>query len=494
MSKIKIGKQMRNKEPFHMNIREKMFHEMIDKNIFHQAKEYAFKYADKSLDRNVYPTSEAIQKLRIFDEELPGESAEPSRVLELLNTYGSPATVSQTGGRYFGLVTGGIIPIALAVKWLSDFWDQNTPLNVTSPIASKLESVVEKWLLKLFNLPDETAAGFVSGSSMAILSGLAAARWRIYERLNYDVNLKGLTNAPKIRIVAGKHIHGAVLKAIALLGLGKDNIEWVDVDDQGRIIQENIPQLDDKTILILQAGNVNSGSFDNFDLICNKAIKANSWVHIDGAFGLWASGSEKLKHLTNGIEKANSWSVDGHKTLNTPYDCGIILCNDKEALVSALQATGSYIIYGESRDGMLYTPEMSRRARIVELWATMKYLGKQGIDSLVLGLHERAVQFSNELREEGFQILNDVVFNQVLVSCENDDITLKTLETVQESLECWCGGAQWDNRKVIRISVCSWATTSKDISRSVKAFVNARNKYRVLDKNQGKEMYKFSSI
>jgi Glutamate decarboxylase and related PLP-dependent proteins len=168
-------------------------------------------------------------------------------------------------------------------------------------------------------------------------------------------------------------------------------------------------------------------------------------------------------------------SVDGHKTLNTPYDCGIILCNDREALVSSLQATGSYIIYGEKRDGMLYTPEMSRRARIVELWATMKYLGRHGIDDLVYGLHARTIQFAHELKDSGFQVLNDVVFNQVLVTCENDDITSKTLELIQESRECWCGGAQWDNRKVIRISVCSWATTSDDISRSVKAFVKAYN-------------------
>ena len=207
--KIKIGKQMTNKELQKNDIREKMFHEMNDKSIFNQVKEYAFEYADNSLDRNVYPTQEAVKGLRKFDEELPKKSAEPSKVLELLNTYGSPATVAQIGGRYFGMVNGGIIPTALAAKRLSDFWDQNTPLYVTSPIASKLESVVEKWLLKLFHLPNETVAGFVSGTSMAIMCGLAAARWRIYERLNYDVNSKGLINAPEIRIVTGKQAHGA---------------------------------------------------------------------------------------------------------------------------------------------------------------------------------------------------------------------------------------------------------------------------------------------
>jgi len=417
---------MKNQHHFKKDIREQMFHEMKDKSLFNQVKEYAFDYADQSLDRNVFPTKEAIDGLKIFDEDFPDVPNNPSDILEQLHHFGSPATVSQIGGRYFGLVNGGIIPTALAAKWLTDFWDQNTPLYVSSPIVSKLESVVEKWLRKLFDLPDSTVAGFVSGTSMAILCGLAAARFRIFKRLSWDVNERGLYHAPKIRIIAGAQAHGTVVKSISILGLGIDNIEWVPVDDQGRMLSENVPVLDENTILILQAGNVNTGSFDNFSEICEKGKKAHAWIHIDGAFGLWAAGSEKLKYLIKDIEKADSWSVDGHKTLNTPYDCGIILCNDGEALASALQATGSYIIYGDKRDGMLYTPEMSRRARIVELWATLKYLGRQGVDDLVYGLHERAVQFANELKIAGFQVLNDVVFNQILMACENDEITIKT--------------------------------------------------------------------
>ncbi|MBT7996154.1 MAG: aspartate aminotransferase family protein [Bacteroidetes bacterium] len=456
------------------NLHKQMRNEMIDKEIFNQVKEYAFDYADNSLERNVYPTDEAIENLSVFDEQLPEKIGDSKVILERLHKFGSPSTVSQIGGRYFGLVNGGIIPVALAAKWLNDFWDQNTPLYVTSPITSKLETIVEAWLKQLFTLPESTVAGFVSGTSMAILCAIAAARFRIYQRLNWDINSKGLINAPKIRIVAGKQAHGTVLKAVALLGFGKDNIEWVDVDAQGRIIPEKIPVLDNKTILILQAGNVNSGSFDAFNVICDKAKKTNTWIHIDGAFGLWAAGSKKLSYLTDGIGKADSWSVDGHKTLNTPYDCGIILCRDKEALISALQATGSYIVFGDNRDGMLYTPEMSRRARAVELWATMRYLGKQGIDELVYGLHERARQFAKELKESGFQILNDVVFNQVLVACDTDYETEETLKNIQEMRVCWCGGSLWFDKKVIRISVCSWATTENDINLSVKSFVKAR--------------------
>lgn len=457
-------------------LRERMLQELAKKEIFDQVQRYAYGYSDTIFDRNVFPTQEALDNLKVFDEPIPNNTASATEVLKLLHEYGSPTTIAQTGGRYFGLVNGGMIPVGLAAKWLNDFWDQNTPLYVTSPIASALESVVEKWLKQLFNLSDDTVAGFVSGTSMAILCGLAAARYRIYKRNNWDVNSKGLINAPKIRIVAGRHAHATVLKAIALLGLGIDNIEWVDVDDQGRIIAGKIPALDENTILILQAGNVNSGAFDSFEEICSLANKSNTWVHIDGAFGLWAACAGKLNYLTKGIEKANSWSVDGHKTLNTPYDSGIILCNDKDALVSALQATGSYIVYGENRDGMLYTPEMSRRARAVELWATIKYLGREGINHLVQGLHERAKQFAEELSKYGFTILNDVVFNQVLVACDSDDETETVLKDVQEQRICWCGGSQWFGKKVIRISVCSWVTSEEDVKLSVQSFVTAKNK------------------
>lgn len=461
------------KETQNISIHEEMRHEMMDKGIFEQVKEYAYEYADSAFERNVYPTPEAIEQLKVFNEALPDMPHPPEDILEMLHKYGSPATSLQIGGRYFGFVIGGTIPIALAARWLADFWDQNAGLYVISPIVSKLETIVEKWLLQLFNLPDTAAAGFVSGTTMANLCALAAARYRILKRANWDVNLKGMFNAPNIRIVAGMQAHASVSKAISILGFGLDNVEWVEVDNQGRIIPEKIPALDENTILILQAGNVNSGSFDFFDNICKLAKKTNTWVHIDGAFGLWASCSENLNHLTKGIEKADSWSVDAHKTLNTPYDCGIVLCNDSEALVASMQVTGSYLLYSENRDGALYTPELSRRARIVELWATIKYLGQQGINDLVYGLHERALQFANELRDNGFQIVNNVVFNQVLVRCENDEITRKTLELIQQSGECWCGSSKWDNRYVIRISVCSWATTQQDISRSVRAFVKA---------------------
>lgn len=455
-------------------IQDSLFKEIKNKKIFNLAIEYGIEYLKKVFNRNVYPEEDALEKLSIFDEELPIDFTPSQEILNQLNNYGSPASVAQVGGRYFGFVNGSIVPAGLASRLMTDFWDQNTAMQVISPISSKLETVVQKWLRQILDLPDKTVAGFVSGTSMATFCGLAAARYRLLKRKNWDINDKGLFGAPKIRIVAGKQSHSTVIKTIGLLGFGKDNIEWVDSDDQGRIIVEKLPVLDDNTIVVLQAGNVNTGSFDNFSILCDKANSANAWVHIDGAFGLWAGAVEELKHLTKGMNKANSWSVDGHKTLNTPYDNGIILCQDEEALVSALHMSGSYIVLGEDRDGMFYTPEMSRRARIIELWATLKSLGRTGINEMIYGLHQRAKQFAKELEAERFEVINDVCFNQVLIHYNNNETTLKILKQIQELRVCWCGGSKWNEKDVIRISVCSWATTEKDINVSVRSFVKAR--------------------
>ena len=424
--------------------------------------------------RNVFPTEDALAKLTAFDEPLPHMPGDPAGMLHMLHEYGSPATVTHTGGRYFGLVVGGVFPPVMAAKWLADVWDQLSTLYVTSPVLSKLETICEKWLIELLGLPDDCVAGFVSGTSMATLCGLAAGRHELLKRSGWDVNSQGLFGAPPLRVVVGAEAHGTVFKALALLGLGKERVEMVPVDNQGRMITAKVPDLDSNTLVILQAGNVNSGAFDPLDEICDRAKAARAWVHVDGAFGLWAAASKHKQYLTRGMEKADSWSVDGHKTLNTPYDSGIVLCRHREALASAMQATGSYILYGENRDGMLYTPEMSRRGRAIELWATLKILGESGVEELVDGLCVRAQQFAKQMNEQGFHILNDVVFNQVLITCSNPEQTAATLKVLQQSGECWCGSATWHDTPVIRVSVCSWATTEEDIHRTVTAFVKAR--------------------
>ena len=456
------------------SIQNKMFLEIKEKDIFNKVQQYSFEYIEEIFERNVFPTEQAIKNLSVFDEDLPFHSSEAESVLELLHHFGSPATIPSLGGRYFGFVCGSSLPIGIAAKNLGTYWDQCPTMNVLSPIAAKLETVVEKWLIKLFDLPLSSVAGFVSGSTTANLCGLAAARYRILKNQGWDINLKGLYSAPKIRIVTGQ-AHSSVLKAIQLLGFGQENIEVAEVDKEGKIIPESFPDVDENTIIILQAGNVNSGSYDPFDSICSKARKVNAWVHIDGAFGLWAGAVDKLKHLTEGISKANSWAVDGHKTLNTPYDCGIIMCSDNEALIAALHSSGSYITKSiNERDGMYYTPEMSRRSRIIELWAIMKYLGKDGISEMVSTMCDRAQQFANEINSlDGFHVENEVVFNQIIIRCKNDKLTQTVLRNVQELRECWAGGSIWNDKKVIRISICSWATTERDITLSVKSFEKA---------------------
>ncbi|MCL6266611.1 pyridoxal phosphate-dependent decarboxylase family protein [Flagellimonas myxillae] len=459
------------------NLQEQMFHELETKSDLADAHSYAKTYIDNVFNRNVYPSKEALDNLAHFEEELPKQRGSSAQILEKLNTQGGPATVATLGGRYFGFVNGSSLPITLAAKSLSTVWDQAPAMQVLSPIGSKLESVVEQWLRQLLDLANNTAAGFVSGTSLANFCGLAAGRFHQLEKLGWNVNENGFNGSPKLRIITGDQAHSTVIKAISLLGFGYKNIEWVPTDDQGRIIPSEIPELDDSSILILQAGNVNTGSFDNFETICRVAAEKGAWIHIDGAFGLWARAIQNLSYLTKGMEHAHSWAVDAHKTLNTPYDSGIILCKHPEALKSALHMTGSYIVKGEERDGMFYTPEMSRRARIIELWAALKYLGKEGVSELVETMHHRATQFKNEIQKvDGFEVLNDVVFNQVLVQCETDELTQTTLFNIQQDRVCWVGGSQWKNRKVIRVSICSWATTEQDILKSVASFKQSLSK------------------
>jgi glutamate/tyrosine decarboxylase-like PLP-dependent enzyme len=456
------------------SIRESMASQLTDKKLFEQARSSAFAYMDTIHNRRVYPDPEAIEGLAVFDEPIPQDPQSAAEILRLLDEYGSPATVAKTGGRYFGFVNGSAVPVALAARWLADIWNQNPALYVLSPTVARLEQVCERWLRDLFNLPPETAAGFVSGSSIAILCGLAAGRYALLRKLGWDVNANGLFGAPPIRVVVSQQAHGTVFKALALLGLGNQRVELIPADAEGRMDPACLPVLDSSCLVILQAGNVNSGSFDDFEHLCSLAQSAGAWIHIDGAFGLWAAAAPQKQPLTRGIEKANSWSVDGHKTLNTSYDCGIILCKDREALVASMQASGAYIQYGENRDAMLYTPDMSRRARAVELWATLRFLGRSGIAELVDGLCERAAQFAEQLAKNGFQVLNEVVFNQVLVACDTPAETQATLAGIQGSGECWCGGTTWQGRPAIRISVCSWATSPEDVDRSVQAFIDAR--------------------
>ena len=447
--------------------------QLTSKDLFEQAKAYAYEYVDKLESSRVYPDDEAIKALELFDEPMPDDPSNPSGILNMLHAIGSRAAVSQSGGRYFGFVNGGNFPVAVAAKWMTDIWDQNSALFVMSPIAAKLEEVCEKWIADLLGLPAGTAAGFVSGSSTAALCALAAARNELLLKQKWDVHQEGLFGAPPIRVVLGEQAHSSIIRALSLLGIGKGQLYRAPVDEQGRIIPERLPELDANTLLIAQAGNVNGGSFDPMARLCEKAKQAGAWVHIDGAFGLWAAASKEKYALIAGFENADSWSVDAHKTLNAPYDSGIVLCKNRSALVHAMQTSGSYIQYSTSRDAMLYTPEMSRRARSIELWATLKFLGKAGVGALVDELCRNAKYFAARLSESGFTIVNDVVFNQILVNCGTAEKTNTVLKHIQESGYCWCGGAMWKGEPVIRISISSWQTSPRQIDACVDIFHQA---------------------
>ena len=424
-----------------------MLNELEEKKIFEEARTYAFEYLDKLEEMDVYPSEASLAKLKEFHEDISEDRGCPSEILSFLHNTGTLGTVTHTGGRYFGFIIGGALPISKATKWLADMWDQCGGLYVSSPLNAELEVVCEKWLKDILSLPEEAVAGFVSGGSMANFSAIIAARYHILKKLGWDVNTKGLNGSPKIRIVTHKQIHASIRKNLVLLGFGDECIEYVPSDAEGRMVVEKLPELDHSCLVFLQAGNANSGSFDDFDTVCDLANKAGAWVHIDGAFGLWAAASRKLAYLTKGMEKADSWALDAHKTLNVPYDSGVVICKHPDAMANALQATGDYIIYSDAkRDPMLYTPEMSKRSRAIELWAALKYLGKKGIDEMVTTFHEHAVTLSHELKKEGFDILNEVVFNQVLVALENDERTKSILSYIQKSGKVWLGCYLWHGR------------------------------------------------
>jgi glutamate/tyrosine decarboxylase-like PLP-dependent enzyme len=395
-------------------------------------------------------------------------------VLEELDRVGSSATVVATGGRYFGFVNGGAVPAALAANWLAGAWDQNSALRVMSPISAALEDVALEWVVDALGLPAGTGGGFVTCATTATFSGLAAARHALLERDGWDVERRGLFGAPEIRVVVGEEVHATVGKALAMLGLGRDRVLRVPTDAQGRMRAELLPELDARTIVCIQAGNVNTGAFDPADRVVEAARRAGAWVHVDGAFGLWALAAPSRRHLAAGVDGADSWAVDGHKYLNVPYDCGIALVRDAAHLRAAMSVTGAaYLAFGSQREPMEHTPESSRRARAVEVWAALASLGRRGVAEMIERCCRHASRFAEGLRAAGFEVLNDVVLNQVLVSFGSDEATRRTIARIQEDGTCWCGGTTWHGRAAMRISVSSWATTEEDVKVSLGAMVRA---------------------
>ena len=444
---------------------------MIQHTVLHRAAALAAEYLAGLPTRSVAPTPAALARLHSLDRPFPDGPADPTAVLEELHAVGSPATMATAGGRFFGFVVGGSLPAALAASWLAAAWDQDAGLAVLAPGAAAFEEVALRWLLDALGLPPDCAGGFVTGATMANFTALAAARHAVLRRAGWDVEADGLFGAPPIGVVVGEEVHISVLKALGLLGLGRTRVTRVPTDPLGRIRADRLPPLDDRTIVCLQAGNVNTGACDPVRDICPVAHARGAWVHVDGAFGLWAAAAPARAHLVAGIAAADSWALDAHKWLNVPYDSGVALCRDGAALRAAMATQAAYLLQGTGREPDEYTPELSRRARGVEIWVALAALGRSGLADLVERCCRHAARFAAGLSAAGHEILNEVTLNQVLVRFGDDATTRRVIAALQADGTCWCGGTVWQGRTAMRISVSSWATTEQDVEHSLAAMI-----------------------
>lgn len=439
--------------------------------LLYQVADRGARYLTELPHRSVAPSSEAVARLESLKVPLQDEPIEPAQVLAELDDIGSPATVASAGGRFFGFVVGGSLPAALAANMLAAAWDQNAGAAVLSPVAAALEETCSRWLLSLFGLPPTAGVGFVTGATAANFTGLAAARHALLARAGWDVEADGLFGAPPITVVVGEEVHVSVLKALSMLGLGRSRVVRVPVDGQGRMRPEAMPRLSGPTIVCIQAGNVNTGAFDPAGEICDLAHAADAWVHLDGAFGLWALAAPGRAALGKGIPDADSWATDAHKWLNVPHDSGVVFVRQSEQLQAAMSTSAAYLVTAGGREPYHYTPELSRRARGIEIWAALRSLGCSGLADLIERTCRHAARFADGLRRAGYAVLNDVVLNQVLVSFGDPEVTRRVIRRVQQDGTCWCGGTEWQGHTAMRISVSSWATTEDDVERSLAAIL-----------------------
>src|SRR5271165_1040892 len=457
-SSILLWRQIRNGSPG-MN------------DLLKDAAQRASRYLDTLGTRSVAPAKEALAGLASFDQAFPESTLSAEAVLAELDEIGSPATMASAGGRFFGFVTGGALPATVAANWLATTWDQNAGMVVASPTNAALEKVALRWLKDIFHLPAQSAGGFVTCATVANFSALAAARHALLARAGWDVEAYGLFGAPPLTIVVGDEVHASVQKALSLVGFGRDRVVRVPVDAQGRMRFEAFPEVDDFTIVCVQAGNVNTGAFDPISEICERAHSRGAWIHVDGAFGMWAAAAPARAHLVRGVEDADSWATDAHKWLNVPYDSGLVFTRDADALRTAMSVGGAYLAQDEDRVPYQYTPDFSRRARGIEVWAALRQLGRFGLADLIERTCRYAGQFAAGLRAAGYRVLNDVVLNQVLVSFGSSERTREVIARVQRDGTCWCGGTVWQGHTAMRISVSSWATTEADVQRSLAAIL-----------------------
>lgn len=436
------------------------------------AAERCIRYRESSVDRAVAPSADAIEGTKKFFEPMPDRGTDEMEVLAMLDDIASPATMAMTGPRYFGFVIGGSLPVTVATNWLTTAWDQNVVMHEVTPATSTLERVAMDWMIDLFGLPSDSAAAFVTGATVANFTALAAARNRVYSDIGWNVEADGMIGAPPVTVIIGEEAHPTLIKSLGMLGLGRNSAVTVPVDNQGRIDASRFPAIEGPTIVCTQAGNLNTGAFDPVGEICDAVKPKDAWVHVDGAFGLWAAASPDREHLCSGFAAADSWATDAHKWLNVPYDSGIAFVRDGTALMSAMAITADYLMTDtEFRNPSDFTPELSRRGRGVDVWAALKSLGREGLAEMIDRCCSNARRFAAGLSAAGYEVLNDVVLNQVLVSFGDDETTRKVIDEIQEDGTCWCGVTVWQGRTAMRISVCNWSTTAVDVDHSLEAII-----------------------
>jgi glutamate/tyrosine decarboxylase-like PLP-dependent enzyme len=432
-------------------------------------------------DRPVFPSTSFAELVHALGGPLPEEPQDPLAVIEHLARAADPGLVASPGPRYFGFVTGGSVPASVAAEWLTAAWDQNAGLYVLSPAAAAVEHVAAGWLLELLGLPPTASVGFVTGATMANTTALAAARHEVLRRVGWDVEADGLQGAPRVNVIAGLDAHASIRNAARFIGLGAANILYVDADDQGRMVpaalEAVLAQTSGPTIVCAQSGNVNTGGFDPMETIEPLVHAHGAWLHVDGAFGLWAAASRALAHHVRGVARADSWTVDGHKWLNVPYDSGFVIVAHPAAHRASMSQTAEYLLRGaeEEREGQDWTPEASRRARGNAVYAALRSLGRHGIEAMIDRCCASARAMADRLRAEpGVEILNEVVLNQVLVrfrDASGANITPAVITRIQQDRVCWAGGTEWRGEPAMRIAVSGWKTGEADALRSAEAMI-----------------------
>ena len=444
------------------------------------AARHAREFLDSLDDRPVASRVDAAGVRDVLAGPLPEHGEDPEAVIEALATGVEPGLVATAGPRHFGFVIGGALPAALAADWLVSAWDQNAAFHSLSPAAAAIEEITSEWTLDVLGLPDDASVGFVTGGQGANTTCLAAARHAVLAKAGWNVEDDGLIGAPPVRIFCGEQAHATIDTALRQLGLGGNTAVRVAADDQGRMrpdaLGEALARSTGPAIVCAQAGNVATGAFDAFGPIVDVCAAHGAWLHVDGAFGLWAAAAPSLRHLTHDVARADSWAVDAHKWLNVPYDGAMAIVADPAAHVAAMSLTGPYLVADAGqRDGTNYVPESSRRARVVTIYAALRSLGRDGVAELVVRNCVQARRMAARLATiPGAHILNDVVLNQVLLALPGgDDVNRAAVAAIQHDGTCWLGGTTWKGRYVLRVSVSNWATTDDDIDRSADAIVAA---------------------